>query len=147
MREYLNLEFHDIEPSLPFTYSLEHVIDDFILLAVFVGNDFLPNLPDLHIHENGLERLFEVYKKVLPTMDGYINESGTINTRRLQVVLDEMIIWEREVFEREYSDLNWYKGKQAKHVKDMEIARKRNKLGLLWFIPLFFYLVAPNSHF
>ena len=70
-------------------------------------------------------------------MDGYINESGTINTRRLQVVLDEMIIWEREVFEREYSDLNWYKGKQAKHVKDMEIARKRNKLGLLWFIPLF----------
>ena len=146
MREYLNLEFHDIEPSLPFTYSLEHVIDDFILLAVFVGNDFLPNLPDLHIHENGLERLFEVYKKVLPTMDGYINESGTINTRRLQVVLDEMIIWEREVFEREYSDLNWYKGKQAKHVKDMEIARKRNKLGLLWFIPLF-YLVAPNSHF
>lgn len=137
MREYLNLEFHDIEPSLPFTYSLEHIIDDFILLAVFVGNDFLPNLPDLHIHENGLERLFEVYKKVLPTMDGYINESGTINTRRLQVVLDEMIIWEREVFEREYSDLNWYKGKQAKHVKDMEIARKRNKLGLLWFIPLF----------
>ena len=137
MREYLNLEFHDIEPSLPFTYSLEPIIDDFILLAVFVGNDFLPNLPDLHIHENGLERLFEVYKKVLPTMDGYINESGTINTRRLQVVLDEMIIWEREVFEREYSDLNWYKGKQARHVKDMEIARKRNKLGLLWFIPLF----------
>ena len=66
MREYLNLEFNDIEPTLPFKYNLERVIDDFILLAVFVGNDFLPNLPDLHIHENGLERLFEVYKKALP---------------------------------------------------------------------------------
>jgi len=66
MREYLDLEFHDIEPILPFEYNLERVIDDFILLAVFVGNDFLPNLPDLHIHENGLERLFDVYKKVLP---------------------------------------------------------------------------------
>jgi len=66
MREYLDLEFHDIEPILPFPYNLERVIDDFILLAVFVGNDFLPNLPDLHIHENGLERLFDVYKKVLP---------------------------------------------------------------------------------
>lgn len=68
LREYLNLEFHDIEHILPFEYSLERVIDDFILLAVFVGNDFLPNLPDLHIHQNGLERLFEVYKKVLPTL-------------------------------------------------------------------------------
>lgn len=66
MREYLDLEFCDIESVLPFAYNLERVIDDFILLAVFVGNDFLPNLPDLHIHENGLEKLFEVYKKVLP---------------------------------------------------------------------------------
>jgi 5'-3' exoribonuclease 1 len=68
MREYLNLEFREIEPVLPFDYSLERVIDDFILLAVFIGNDFLPNLPDLHIHENGLERLFDVYKKVLPSL-------------------------------------------------------------------------------
>src|SRR5262245_66371257 len=104
MREYLNLEFHDIEETLTFDYNLERVIDDFILLAVFVGNDFLPNLPDLHIHENGLERLFDVYKKVLPSLgtclsnpwmglfvqlylDGYINESGVINVKRLQVVL------------------------------------------------------------
>ena len=73
MREYLDLEFHDIEPILPFDYNLERVIDDFILLAVFVGNDFLPNLPDLHIHENGLERLFDVYKKVLPSL-GMVNK-------------------------------------------------------------------------
>lgn len=68
MREYLDLEFRDIEQLLPFSYSLEHVIDDFVLLAVFVGNDFLPNLPDLHIHENGLQKLFDVYKKALPSL-------------------------------------------------------------------------------
>jgi 5'-3' exoribonuclease 1 len=66
MQEYLDLEFHDIESTLPFEYNLGRVIDDFILLAVFLGNDFLPNLPDLHIHENGLERLFDIDKKVLP---------------------------------------------------------------------------------
>ncbi|KAI0663830.1 exonuclease II [Cubamyces menziesii] len=130
MREYLDLEFHDIEPILPFPYSLERIIDDFILLAVFVGNDFLPNLPDLHIHENGLEKLFDVYKKALPSLDGYINENGVINTKRLQVILDEMAEWEREVFEKEYADLNWFKGKQAKHVKEMEMGRKRSKLVL-----------------
>lgn len=43
-----------------------------------------------------------------------MNESGSINTRRLQVVLDEMVSWEQEVFEKEYSDLNWFKGKHAR---------------------------------
>jgi 5'-3' exoribonuclease 1 len=68
LREYLDLEFRDIEPMMPFEYSLERVIDDFILIAVFIGNDFMPHLPDLHIHENGLERLFEVYKRILPSL-------------------------------------------------------------------------------
>ncbi|KAK7466207.1 exonuclease II Exo2 [Stygiomarasmius scandens] len=122
LREYLDLEFHSLADTLPFPYSLERVIDDFILLAVFVGNDFLPHLPDLHIHEHGLERLFEVYKKALPIMKGYINDAGTINLERLQVILDQMAAWEQEVFEREYGDLNWFKGKQAKHVKAAENA-------------------------
>ncbi|KAF9778851.1 exonuclease II [Thelephora terrestris] len=117
MREYLDLEFREIETILPFDYSLERVIDDFILLAVFVGNDFLPHLPDVHIHENGLERLFEIYKQVLPSLDGYLNESGAIDTVRLQVLLDRMQEWEQEIFQREYSDMNWIKGKQSKHSK------------------------------
>ncbi|KAF8910440.1 XRN 5'-3' exonuclease N-terminus-domain-containing protein [Gymnopilus junonius] len=130
MREYLDLEFRDIEPVLPFEYSLERVLDDFILLAVFVGNDFLPNLPDLHIHENGLEKLFDVYKKVLPAMGGYINENGTIDTKRLQMVLNEMAEWEQEIFEGEYADMNWYKGKQEKHIKQLENGRNRGTLVL-----------------
>ena len=71
MREYLDLQFRDIEPTLHFQYSLERIIGDFILLAVFVGSDFLPNLPDLHIHENGLEKLFDVYKTVLPNLSEF----------------------------------------------------------------------------
>ncbi|KIJ09179.1 hypothetical protein PAXINDRAFT_48683, partial [Paxillus involutus ATCC 200175] len=129
MREYLNLEFSEIEPVLPFDYSLERIIDDFVLLAVFVGNDFLPNLPDLHVNQNGLERLFDVYKKVLPSLGGYINESGTIDMKRLQVVLDEMKIWERAIFEKEYGDVNWFKGKRTKH-HDMEVAPERTGLVL-----------------
>ena len=138
MREYLDLEFHEIETILPFDYHLERIIDDFILLAVFIGNDFLPHLPDVHIHENGLERLFEIYKEVLPSLgalncdlwvyrfflnrcpDGYLNENGTINTMRLQVLLDRMQEWEQEIFQREYSDINWIKGKQSKHSQPVQ---------------------------
>lgn len=45
------------------------------------------------------------------------------------MILDEMAEWEREVFEKEYANVNWFKGKQAKHVKEMEMGRKRSQLG------------------
>jgi 5'-3' exoribonuclease 1 len=68
MREYLDLEFREMEPAMLFDYNLERIIDDFVLIAVFVGNDFLPHLPNVHIRGNGLERLFEIYKQVLPSL-------------------------------------------------------------------------------
>ena len=72
---------------------------------------------------------YPVYLGMKSQLDGYLNEGGSINTKRLQVILDEMAEWEKDIFEKEYADLNWYKGKQAKHVKEMETARLRNKLG------------------
>ena len=132
MREYLDLEFQEmkLELTLSFDYNLERIIDDFVLLAVFIGNDFLPHLPEVHIRGNGLERLFEIYKQVLPSLgtlaynllgiyiyrssDGYLNESGTINTVRLQVLLDRMRDWEQEVFQHEYEyNMRWIKSKQS----------------------------------
>ena len=151
MREYLDLEFQEIEAVLPFDYNLERIIDDFILLAVFIGNDFLPHLPDVHIHENGLERLFEIYKQVLPSLgaltcgllrllldcclDGYLNENGTINTVRLQILLDRMQEWEQEIFQREYSDMNWIKGKQHKHSQPDESTNSTVGWLSLYFCP------------
>ena len=76
LREYLDLEFQDLRHILPFEYNLERVIDDFIALAVFIGNDFLPHLPDLHIQEHGLEKLFDVYMKVLPSLGKSLATDG-----------------------------------------------------------------------
>lgn len=56
-----------------------------------------------------------------------------INVKRLQVILDEMARWEQDIFEKEYADVNWLKGKQAKHVKEMEMSRKRSSLGNNFF--------------
>lgn len=65
-REYLDHEFGSLKATLPFEYDLERIIDDFILINIFIGNDFLPHLPGLHINEGALNRLFEIYKRILP---------------------------------------------------------------------------------
>jgi hypothetical protein len=95
-----------LPPTLHFDYHLqERVSNDFILLASFVGHDFLSNLLTCMSAVLGWSgyslcirkiyllgalsrvRLIHIFN-VLP--EGYLNETGTINTRRLQVILDKM---------------------------------------------------------
>ncbi|KAG1059371.1 hypothetical protein G6F42_028344 [Rhizopus arrhizus] len=38
MREYLDMEFNSVSDKLSFKYDFERVLDDFILLALFVGS-------------------------------------------------------------------------------------------------------------
>jgi 5'-3' exoribonuclease 1 len=81
-------------------------------MAFFVGNDFLPNLPWLHINEGALARMFRLYKQVLPECDGYINEDGVINMSRLERLLAQLSKAELEQFEDEVSDEKWFASKQ-----------------------------------
>ncbi|EKD14734.1 uncharacterized protein L3040_002838 [Drepanopeziza brunnea f. sp. 'multigermtubi'] len=114
VREYLELEFQELkEPGvLSASFDLERIIDDFILMAFFVGNDFLPNLPNLHINEGALALMFKVYKTVLPKAGGFINEGGVINMQRLAMLLEELSHVEYRFFESENSDKSWFKAKQ-----------------------------------
>ena len=100
-------------------------------MAFFVGNDFLPNLPNLHINEGALALMFKVYKSVLPKAGGYINERGVINLERLGILLDELSQVEYRFFESENADASWFKGKQLGRVDVMEKAEKRKTLGRL----------------
>src|SRR5271169_1385305 len=113
LREYLQLEFDHLESSLDFTYDFERIIDDFILLAFFVGNDFLPNLQYLHINEGALAYMFEIYKRVLPSCGGYVNEKGIISLDRLEIILIELEKMEYEIFEMESENQSWLKSKQT----------------------------------
>jgi len=127
VREYLELEFQELkEPSaLSFPFDMERVIDDFILMAFFVGNDFLPNLPNLHINEGALALMFKMYKSVLPKAGGYINELGVINLERLALLLDELADVEYRFFEAENADASWFKGKQMAKVDVMEKGNRK----------------------
>lgn len=47
VREFLHVQF--MRSKVPFGYDIERVIDDFVFLCFFVGNDFLPHVPCLTI--------------------------------------------------------------------------------------------------
>ena len=129
VREYLELEFQDLKDhtALDFLFDMERIIDDFILMAFFVGNDFLPNLPNLHINEGALALMFKVYKSVLPKAGGYINERGVINMDRLALLLNDLSDVEHRFFESEVSDQSWFKGKQMGRVDVMEKDKKKSR--------------------
>ncbi|KAK8203560.1 exonuclease II Exo2 [Zalaria obscura] len=130
VREYLELEFQELKQpgALGFPFDMERVIDDFILMAFFVGNDFLPNLPHLHINEGALALMFNIYKTVLPKAKGYINDGGVINLERLELLLDELSHVEYRFFEAENADASWFKGKQMEKEDVMERTKKRGQV-------------------
>lgn len=106
LREYLQREL--FIPNLPFKFDVERVIDDWVFMCFFVGNDFLPHLPSLEIRENAIDRLVNLYKQYLPQLDGYLTDNGFVNLARTKKILcgigevEDDIFKKRQVRELEY---------------------------------------------
>ena len=85
LREYLDEEFRDsLHENDLFQYDLERIIDDFVFMCYFIGNDFLPNLPFLDISEQALNVMFQMYKDNLREFGDYLTFHGTINPNHVK---------------------------------------------------------------
>uniref|UniRef100_A0A2A4JDB6 5'-3' exoribonuclease 1 n=1 Tax=Heliothis virescens TaxID=7102 RepID=A0A2A4JDB6_HELVI len=114
LREYLEQEFISIKGNLPFPYDIEKIVDDWVLMGFLVGNDFIPNLPNMHISNDALPVLYKTYMTVLPTLDGYINEAGDLNLRRFEVFMQELAKIDKEKFQDTYADLKYFEAKTGR---------------------------------
>lgn len=77
----MELDFKNINTKMEF--DLENIIDDFVFLCFFVGNDFLPHLPTLDISKGGIDCLLYLYKYLLPDLDGYLTKDGDLELERV----------------------------------------------------------------
>ena len=101
LREYMQEEFKNLEFHISFPYNFENIVDDIVFLCFLVGNDFLPHLPCLDIREGGLNLLFNLYRELLPVMDGYLtSEGGEVHIPRIMLVFQQLAKVEGEILKR-----------------------------------------------
>ncbi|CAI4229922.1 unnamed protein product [Auanema sp. JU1783] len=102
LREYLERDM--FLPNTPFPFDIERVIDDWVFLCFFVGNDFLPHLPSLEIREGAIDRLIRLYKDMVYKMKGYLTKDGDVYLDRVQMIMNGLGNVEDEIFKRRQED-------------------------------------------
>lgn len=129
LREYLERELR--MEGLPFPYSFERCLDDWVFMCFFVGNDFLPHLPSLEIREGAIDRLVGIYKRVLPRCGGYLAKHGIVDLKRVEMVLRELGFVEDEIFKKRQENELAYR-RRMKANKARENQKRQRMDAPLW---------------
>ena len=90
LREYLELEFLQDAHRYTHPFDFERIIDDFILVSFFVGNDFLHQLYCMSTKRGNYDLLLQTFKATLPTLGGYLSDKGEVCWKNFLVLLHKL---------------------------------------------------------
>jgi len=125
VREFLELEFRNVET--PFERDFERIVDDFIFLCFFVGNDFLPSLPSMYIRNGALDSILIIYKKLLPSLGGYLTNEGRVDYKKVDVIFEKIGLLEEALFREKMimEEREKYKNEKRKEAEFLSLEREK----------------------
>ncbi|KAF8664753.1 hypothetical protein HU200_054475 [Digitaria exilis] len=108
LREYLELDLKIPNPVIK--TNIERLIDDFIFICFLTGNDFIPHIPSVEMHECAVDLLMQVYKQSFNKMGGYIvnteklqdKHAAYLKVSRLEKYFHELSLYEEKIFLKRY---------------------------------------------
>ncbi|KAI7983024.1 5'-3' exoribonuclease 3 [Camellia lanceoleosa] len=108
LREYIELDLKISDPPQNIKIDLERIIDDFIFMCIFTGNDFLPHMPTLSIHEGAIDLLMHVYKDEFKNLGGYLVDMQWVGDKKARYIklkrVDKFILlvgaYEERIFKK-----------------------------------------------
>jgi len=91
------------------------LVNDFIFMCYFLGNDFLPHIPSLDIHKSGIESLIVSYaetmiellttkKKIYYLLDDKIKSQNKINIIFLTLFINKLALLENDILIEHFNE-------------------------------------------
>ncbi|GFZ20245.1 5'-3' exoribonuclease 3 [Actinidia rufa] len=116
LREYLELDLKISNPPEKVNIDLDRLIDDFIFMCFCTGNDFLPHMPTLEIHEGAIDLLMHVYKEEFKNFGGYLvdmqwaedKKARYVKLKRVEKFILSVGSYEEKIFKKR-SEIREYK--------------------------------------
>lgn len=95
LRDCFELEFKEIRKKMEKNkFNIYSIIDDFVFICFFIGNDFLPKMFCFDIRKGYIEKLLELHKNFLIENNGYLLNNGVINFINFEKLVQKLSEWE-----------------------------------------------------
>ncbi|EPY19043.1 5'-3' exoribonuclease 1 [Strigomonas culicis] len=114
LRDYLEIDVRErLEQSgKKITFDLERVLDDFVFMCFFIGNDFLPTIPTLGINDGSMLTMLQIYVDHVLSKQLYMTNRGEVDWRTAEM-------WLTHIGELEFTTIKARQQQEEEYQRNM----------------------------